>query len=354
MLPTRATLLLTIGLLALAACAERVDERAIGDEPVATARAAITGGWDATWAPSVAALVDDDLNVRCSATLIAPRALLTAAHCAASGVTKVFFGLRPGAPGAFSVPIAHVVVHPRYERIGLENDIAVVVLGASAPPSIWPAKLEAEPLGPGLVGDRIAFMGYGVDGRGGPVGRRGGLGRVIELSAQTIKTMPDPSQPCAGDSGGPALVDSDTETIVIGVISSGDVTCATYANATRLDVHLASFVVPTLARVAEGLAKNCTADVECPATMTCAAARCRPRASSTPEGSGPPPLTDAPDLAPVADAAEPPSDGDASAGCSMVRARSPHGIGRGAGSLGALALVLALAARSGARRRART
>src|SRR5262249_10892878 len=61
--------------------------------------------------------------------------------------------------------------------------------------------------------------------------RRSGTSRVSSVEGDRIGLAPDPSQPCAGDSGGPVFVDG----ALTGVTSRGDADCAGGAVAMRVE-----------------------------------------------------------------------------------------------------------------------
>lgn len=241
-------------------------------EVVRSQRQAIVGGWNATWASSVVALVDASNRVQCTGTLVSPRAVITAAHCKAAGATKVLFGQSVTAADARWSSIASFVAHPDFDRKTLASDIALVALATPAPADIAPARLGDEPLDGDFVGKHVALLGYGLDAVGGETARRGGRAQVSAVDARTFQTIPDPSQPCHGDSGGPVLVDTETATIVLGVISSGDDNCTDHTTYTRLDAFRASFVDPALAKLADGavrVGERCFHDGSCVDGGTC-------------------------------------------------------------------------------------
>jgi hypothetical protein len=64
---------------------------------------------------------------------------------------------------------------------------------------------------------------------------------------------PSPSQPCDGDSGGPAFATIGGVEVVVGVTSSGDAQCSQGGHDTRVDAYT-SFLSPWLRATAEGAA----------------------------------------------------------------------------------------------------
>jgi hypothetical protein len=82
--------------------------------------------------------------------------------------------------------------------------------------------------------------------------KRDGLARVTAVDTLTFQVAPDPSQPCAGDSGGPAFVTTGGVESVVGITSHGDVGCSEMATFTRVDAVTAEFISPTLTALGPG------------------------------------------------------------------------------------------------------
>ena len=61
-----------------------------------------------------------------------------------------------------------------------------------------------------------------------------------------------PSQPCEGDSGGPAFVTSGGVESIVGIVSHGDAECVGGAVFTRVDAYASDFILPTIAAYADG------------------------------------------------------------------------------------------------------
>ena len=200
----------------------------------------------------------EDVQHFCTGTLIAPRLVITAAHCIADFaemlggtpeqvVAKSYVGF--GVPTAKSsqdrrvrlVRIESFVVHPEYvvNSVGSAmekpmKDVALLKLAEFAPKGAVPAKLvvDQKVLTKGL---ELTLAGYGlVDGE-----------RQIDAD-QLMKTTVNVEEPnmtpvqfgylfgakktgaCSGDSGGPAYLktlNQDGSLSVIGVTSWGDRTC---------------------------------------------------------------------------------------------------------------------------------
>jgi hypothetical protein len=267
--------------------------------------AAITGGTTSSDA-SVVALAYGDV-LQCSGTVIAPHAVLTAAHCL-GGSTLPDVAEGDALVGAAHHKVIAAFVAPDFNAQTLDHDLAVVVVEdpLSAPPVAIATSLDAV-----TPGTTMQIVGYGWTVPNDPASavRHTGTSQVDVVDALRIGSHAAPSQVCEGDSGGPALVGDR----IIGVTSSGDATCTEVAHHTRVDIH-ASFVGNTVARTAAGSAGpgarcwyqgNCAVgdclpaadDVRlsfctvacnagCPANLECVEGQCRqPLPSPGAEGS---------------------------------------------------------------------
>jgi secreted trypsin-like serine protease len=212
----------------------------------------ITGGALAApvEAPYMAALFDRTKAPRyfeCGATVVAPRAILTAAHCVEE-LRAEWLVVRVGSNdlrnGGRLVQVARVRIHPRYDRDARANDIAVLRLAqdAGVPAVGLPGSDE-----PALVaGGRAAIAyGWGAQTQGGKVSRllKSGSVRVVPASgcvpawrmfvaidsrlmlcaAGGDGFVPDT---CSGDSGGPLVATNAAGAPVeVGVTAFGGPVC---------------------------------------------------------------------------------------------------------------------------------
>jgi hypothetical protein len=208
------------------------------------------GSYDAM-DPAVVAIVDSTGQLICSGTVIDPHFVLTAAHCVLptfpSG-SRVVVGGAVGASVA-SVAVAGYRADPGFNFMALDDDAALLVLAEAAP--VTPVPLGAIPP---AVGSTVSVVGFGeTSGDAGDYGtKRDGTARVTALGALTFQVAPDPSQPCAGDSGGPALATVDAVASVVGITSHGDTACTMGATYTRVDAVAADFIAPTMAALGSG------------------------------------------------------------------------------------------------------
>jgi Trypsin len=234
---------------------------------------AITHGTADSADPAVAALLlrvsacDAPPAVFCSATLVAPRALATAAHCldvAPLGAMVAFFGADARAPGE-----THAVVgaarHPDLDLavLALDGDAAAAPIAVDSGPAPSP-------------GESVRLSGFGAD-ESGQVGlKRQGTAQIDSVSPSALRVVPSPALSCGGDSGGPLLHGER----LAGVASFGDAACA--ASATYAPVP-AAFIAGALAQLAPAALRPspsdlcraaCDADVKCPLGFVCARGRC--------------------------------------------------------------------------------
>lgn len=231
-------------------------------EPLGASRSAVIGGEPnagdpavvllAAWSPDLATL---DL---CTATLIGPDVLLTAAHCVdeashPGGSFGVFFGPDANAyPSASTLipklsAVAEIHVHPDYDPDPpFFADLAVVIL--AEPRSTEPLPVLWAPLSPQLVGAPARIVGYGQTLYQAPNAKKHDALTVLAAidEGDTITVGDVDHKTCIGDSGGPALVFVDGVETVIGVNSYTDLAgCLEPAHYRRTDLYtdfLAQFV----------------------------------------------------------------------------------------------------------------
>lgn len=259
---------------------------------VATSRSesAIVGGVPAPDDTAVLALARRSTSCEpgatplvCTGTLVARRAVVTAAHClegAPVAALEVFFGPVFGGTGT-RIAVIGGAAHPDFDATTHANDIAVLILGEDAPATIAPISI-AGPLSD-LNGMDVRLVGFGVTTSAGTdVGeRRAGIARVTGMTSEELRMVPGPAMSCQGDSGGPVLLGTQ----LVGVTSYGDPACTQFGAAMRIDRH-AAFIQPILDEAAappprrpfdpdEPLcAVSCETDADCPAETVCSGGRC--------------------------------------------------------------------------------
>jgi secreted trypsin-like serine protease len=191
----------------------------------------------------------------CSGALIAPKLVLTVAHCVQPGASYKIVEY-----GADKQPQLHdvknVAVHPGFVMQAMlahraTADVALLQLEAPLPGKN--ASVLAVPQVPIVVGSRFTIAGVGVTIRGdgssaGTVrvaglvatGRPGTLQiRLVDPAGQGIR---DGLGACTGDSGGPVFEDQQDAPAIIGVISwstgpNGSAGCGGMTGVTPLTLY---------------------------------------------------------------------------------------------------------------------
>jgi secreted trypsin-like serine protease len=238
-LSSRTLLPLFAAVVAGAACMDLPPD----DEMVARAQA-ITNGVEDPGHPAVVALLTEQ-RVFCSGTLIAPRTVLTAAHCLHDArATGVFIGVRPGEDGIV-VPVVRAVPHPAFDYDTMAHDVGIVTLAQDAP--VAPLPLLGAERAATLTGQELRLVGFGRAGTldHGPAVKRVGTAVITALSAQSLRYQARPASTCFKDSGGPGLVALDRE-YVVGITSSSTIRCDSTGLHTRADAYARDFIEPQL------------------------------------------------------------------------------------------------------------
>lgn len=159
----------------------------------------------------------------CSATLIGPERVLTAAHCAADLEALVDVGLdiRVGfGPEGEAAEgwVEGVVLHPDWTPAGFEDDLALLRVSpveGVAPMALLEGAPDATWVGEGLTG-----VGYGdADEVGGGAGTKRVLGlELLDYDPHfLLMDAPGAANLCSGDSGGPVLRVTDEGAVLAGV-----------------------------------------------------------------------------------------------------------------------------------------
>jgi hypothetical protein len=130
----------------------------------------------------------------------------------------------------------------------------VLVLASSSPATLV-AMAQANAGAP-LASTSVSVVGYGETAfQSNDFGtKRRGAAMVSVVDATTFEVAPAPSQPCEGDSGGPAFATVNGADTMVGIVSHGDGQCAAHAFYTRVDTYRA-FIDGAIAAFGEGTAR---------------------------------------------------------------------------------------------------
>jgi MYXO-CTERM domain-containing protein len=215
--------------------AEREEGFVAGGEPVPQDETR----WDGT-----VGIIFNGSQVGCTGTLVAPRVVMTAAHCL-GGVTGVIIGaknwyLESGNEGVEIIPIANAWGHPSYN--GQRGaDIAVLLL--AQPSSYEPRAIATDCIRDEYLEDGapVAVVGYGAtryNGRGYTTMLHYGFTAIQDYECRSdriggvvsgcdpalrpggeLGASSDGVDACFGDSGGPLFLVTDRGDYVAGVVS---------------------------------------------------------------------------------------------------------------------------------------
>ena len=201
----------------------------------------IVGGNAETGHPAAGALIYDN-EQSCTGTLIAPRVVLTAAHCLADFNSSQGHSFYIGndandLSSGTVIEITELIPHAEFTNDGNSHDIGLVRLAEDAP--INAVSFNSQEMDDSFIGQNPLFVGYGVtSGQAEDSGLKRSVNvPITSFEADGFRYAQPNTGTCFGDSGGPALLEVDGSLKVIGVTSWGDQDCAEFGVNTRTDLY---------------------------------------------------------------------------------------------------------------------
>jgi hypothetical protein len=167
----------------------------------------------------------------CTASVIAPDVVLTAAHCVSNlSDTRVFF--RGDHSQLVLVDIASIAIHPEFRpKIGRKQlisiDLALLRLAEPLPPTFKPVELTDS--GPVATGQPFRMAGFGradesVSGTSGVL--RAGILVASRPKSPVLVWLTDPDGTglggCTGDSGAPVLAIGQLALVAVAIRAKGN------------------------------------------------------------------------------------------------------------------------------------
>jgi hypothetical protein len=153
----------------------------------------------------------------CTASVVGPQAILTAAHCGKNDAESTF----SVAGKQYKAVISRSPIYP-----GVDHDVALGLV-SEAIENIQYEQISAASLS---EGDEVNMFGYGCIQPGGGGGNDGilryGSSQITSFSAKDfVAKKPDGAALCFGDSGGPAF---GKDGMQIGIASKGNISDTSY------------------------------------------------------------------------------------------------------------------------------
>ncbi|KGO68710.1 Peptidase S1A, chymotrypsin-type [Penicillium italicum] len=186
----------------------------------------------------IALLYGGSLN--CGGSIISHNHVVTAAHCVSTASASEL-GIRAGSSfcdsGGSVVNISSIAIHPKYDTVTFDNDIAILTLAESITygPRIAPLGIPYNGSGLPSNGEEVVVSGWGAVHEGGAPSPTLRAANVSMINMKECKArfrnwkpitdsmfcagVPEGGRDsCDGDSGGPAVANG----ILIGVVSWGN------------------------------------------------------------------------------------------------------------------------------------
>lgn len=230
--------------LLLAGC---IAEPTLPDEAAGTRESDIIGGTLDSGDPGVVLLYSSPGYI-CTAEVISPTVLLTAAHCVSpqevgQGATfRAYFGADANAGGGQWINVKEVHNDPAFDSNNLEggHDVGIAIL--ASPTTVKPLPYNRTAITSGMVGQSVRLVGYGLNNastQSGAGTKRQTTTKLYDYNSLLLHIGTTGNETCNGDSGGPAFMNINGVETIVGVTSYGTIGCTGGGYDTRVDRYLA-------------------------------------------------------------------------------------------------------------------
>lgn len=216
----------------------------------------------------------------CTAEVISPHVVLTAAHCTGGenpAVTNATWRVYLGpdfskAAAADLLPVKEAHFNPQFNVNNLAGgyDVGVAILQNALPTTIKPLPYNHASIDTGFDGKTVRFVGYGLDNATAQTGagiKRETTTTLTDHSALLLHFSDGTHETCNGDSGGPAFMTVGGQEVIVGLTSYGDVACNMGGYDTRVDA-VASWVDGFVKQADPGFAISGTTGGSTPPSST--------------------------------------------------------------------------------------